>query len=84
SSTRRWMTILLVNILKETLKAKRSSIMRLILKVVVDEVIKRYDVTTPRVRLLQERIRAPLDSCMILSSAHRLDQLIVQELGCLL
>nr|GEV28943.1 hypothetical protein [Tanacetum cinerariifolium] len=43
-----------------------------ILKVAVDEVIERYNVTPSRIRLLQERIQAPLDSCMILSSACRL------------
>nr|GEW55904.1 reverse transcriptase domain-containing protein [Tanacetum cinerariifolium] len=41
-----------------------------ILKVIVDEVIKRDNVTTSGVRLLPEIIRAPLDSCMTLSSAH--------------
>nr|GEV74369.1 replication protein A 70 kDa DNA-binding subunit B [Tanacetum cinerariifolium] len=35
-------------------------------------------------RLLQERIQASLDSCMILSSARRLDWLIVQKSECLL
>nr|GEY05627.1 hypothetical protein [Tanacetum cinerariifolium] len=43
---------------------------RQILKVVVDEVIKRDNVTTSRVRLLPKRFRAPLDSCITLSSAH--------------
>nr|GEV35505.1 hypothetical protein [Tanacetum cinerariifolium] len=48
-----------------------------ILEVIVDEVIKRYDAMTTRVRLFQERIRAPLNSFMILSLARGLDQLIV-------
>nr|GEW45638.1 putative ribonuclease H-like domain-containing protein [Tanacetum cinerariifolium] len=42
-------------------------------QVVVDEVIERYNATPPRIRLLQERIQTPLDSCMILSSARRQD-----------
>nr|GEV06013.1 hypothetical protein [Tanacetum cinerariifolium] len=46
---------------------------RTILKVVLDEVIKRDNTTTSRVRLLSKRIQAPRDSCMTLSSAHKLD-----------
>nr|GEX85184.1 hypothetical protein [Tanacetum cinerariifolium] len=55
-----------------------------ILKVVVDDVIERYNATSSRIRLLQERTQALLDSCMILPSARRLDRLIVQESECLL
>nr|GEW35272.1 hypothetical protein [Tanacetum cinerariifolium] len=42
----------------------------MILEVVVDEVIKMDNTTTSGVRLLPKRIRALLDSCMTLSSAH--------------
>nr|GFB99984.1 hypothetical protein [Tanacetum cinerariifolium] len=39
--------------------------------------------TLPPPKLLQEKIHAPPDSCMIFSSAHRLDQLAIQESECL-
>nr|GEW29945.1 UBN2 domain-containing protein [Tanacetum cinerariifolium] len=83
-----WIGVSGVSFLALEIRTKRIRLceveLLLILEVFVDEVIKRDNATTLGVRLLPERIRALLDSCMTLSSAHRLDQLAIQESRCLL